>query len=548
MPYVPIGDGDDSPNEPGVGLLRWGGITLSALVLGLGDEPASLFQLFVVALIVVYACFRTWRPIVSLKFSRPLPQLLSMAAEVGVHIGAVAVTGLWSSALIYPMIASVVITGLASGRNMALLGAINASVIVTVLSFVTSHDTSGLAQIGLTNSATLLLAALLAGHGYQLLRGDSGYPRSPHLQRLANANRLLADLHNISQTLPASLDRQEVLQSSIPRLRTVLDFDSAVIFTIDSQDEYWEAVHRVRMPIEAKVRASEVPPLAARAAAEKTLMRTDNNADQTVHFLPSSQSSMFAPLLARGSLIGLLAIESTQPGAFSRDNEATLGGFAMPLGLAIDNAQWFNRLRSASLNEERNRIARHLHDNIGQSLAHLGFELDRVMLNHSNGDDISPDLTRIRQQIKHVVGQQREALHDLRSNVNQQKDLAQTIEEFAHRLSEREQLTVTVHTDTKARLPILQEQEMWRITQEALINSAKHADATEVNVYWSCTESEALLEVVDNGRGLLPENETQLGSYGILGMRERAAGMGATLELTSRPNQGTNLRCYLNRN
>ncbi len=545
--YSPTGEENELPIESGIDVLRWGSVALSVLVIGLRNEPLSPIEWIAAAVVVFYTCFRTWQPIISLDHVRPRSHVASLAAEVGVHIAAVAVTGLWSSAMIYPLITSVAITGLTTGRKVALIGAVNASAVVTIIAVLTTQASQDLIQKSVANAATLFLAALISGHGYRLLAGDNEYPRSSHLRRLANANRLLADLHHVSQTLPASLDHQEVLQTSISRLRTILEFDSAAIFSIDPQDHSWETVHRVGMPIGKIFDESDVPPLAALAANEHRLIRTNKHHSDTKHFLSSSRCSMFAPLLARGNLIGLLAVESTTTNSFSRENEETLEGFVVPLGLAIDNAQWFNRIRTASLNEERNRIARNLHDNLGQSLAHLGFELDRVMLNNAEGTDISPDLVQIRQQIKHIVGQQREALHDLRSDVNERKDLAQTIEEFAGRLSEREQLTITVHSDTKARLPILQEREMWRITQEALINVGRHADATEVNVYWSCTKTEALLEVIDNGRGLLPENVDQLGSYGILGMRERATSIGAVLELISKPNQGTKVRCYLNR-
>ena len=88
---------------------------------------------------------------------------------------------------------------------------------------------------------------------------------------------------------------------------------------------------------------------------------------------------------ARGTLVGVLAVEHPDAHHFSARNAELLVGFAEPAALAIDNARWFARLRTVGADEERTRIARDLHDRIGQSLAYLAFELDRIVRKDAKG-------------------------------------------------------------------------------------------------------------------------------------------------------------------
>ena len=96
-----------------------------------------------------------------------------------------------------------------------------------------------------------------------------------------------------------------------------------------------------------------------------------------------------------------------------------------------------------------------------------------------------------------------------------------------------------------AGLPILQEREMWRIAQEALVNVERHANARRVEVRWRCDGRSAALEVVDDGDGFPPGKAGRLDSYGMIGMRERASSIGATLDVISAPGKGTAVRCVL---
>ena len=86
---------------------------------------------------------------------------------------------------------------------------------------------------------------------------------------------------------------------------------------------------------------------------------------------------------------------------------------------------------------------------------------------------------------------------------------------------------------------------MWRITQEAITNIERHAKATRVRITWRCDGDRAAVRITDNGVGFEIGRAGRLDSYGMLGMRERASSVGATLDIHSVPGQGTSITCVL---
>ena len=139
----------------------------------------------------------------------------------------------------------------------------------------------------------------------------------------------------------------------------------------------------------------------------------------------------------------------------------------------------------------------------------------------------------------------RDTLSDIRTDVSDTKGLEDTISDFAERLSDRSGLDISLDIDASDRLPIMQEREMWRIAQEALVNVERHADASKVDVRWASNGEQGVLEIADDGRGFAIGESGRVDSYGLVGMRERASSVGAAFEVESSPGTGTTIRCIL---
>lgn len=495
-------------------------------------------------LIVGYALLRTVKPI---RYSNDFQSLLRVIFEVLLHTVAVVLTGGWESPLLFTLLTAVTVAGLARGYGFSLRVAIATCLTVT-FPFVdnASHPAEGLIRSA-SWTGIVLLVAVVAGYTRRI-SGEADRERElalDRLDRLADANSLLFSLHRVTQTLPASLDLGDVLDSTIARLKSLVEYDSVAILLFDEVDAHWEVVRHQGLHVASRLGPTELPDGLRAAIAKNGLVHmpsgiTDNGLSGR------AGSGLYTVLEARGAIIGLLAIEHGEESRFGSRDVEVIQGFTAPAALALDNARWFARLRTVGADEERTRIARDLHDRIGQSLAYLAFELDRLVDANETGASLSEPLSRLRDDVRGVIREVRDTLYDLRTDVSEEHGMGEVLEEYVTRVAERSSLVVQIESDKTYRLPLLQEREMWRVTQEALANVEKHAKATAVRIVWRCDGHRAFVDVTDNGVGFAQGKAGRLDSYGMLGMRERAASIGAVLEVVSAPGRGTRIRCSLN--
>jgi signal transduction histidine kinase len=516
------------------------------LVATSGDTAVSLRVW--TAVVVAYAIFRAFRP---LTYADDVASLVRVIGEVALHVVAVAATGAWDSPLIFTLLTAVTVAGLARGFGFSLRVAI-ATVLAITFPFVEqAADRREALIFSASWSAIVLLVAIVAGYARRI-SGEADRERElaiDRLGRLADANALLFSLHRVAQTLPASLDLGDVLDSTLSRMKSLISYDSVAVLLFDETDAHWDVVRHQGLVAPARLGPTELPPGLRRAVAENHLVHIPNLSEESGGGLSTrAGSGLYTVLAARGSIIGLLAIEHSEFDHFTVRDMELVEGFVAPAALALDNARWFARLRTVGADEERTRIARDLHDRIGQSLAYLGFELDRLVDRDEAGERISGELHQLRDDVRGVTREVRDTLYDLRTDVSEEHGLGEVLEQFVVRVMERSDLKVQVEADRGARLPMLQEREMWRVAQEALANVERHSRATAVRVVWRCDGERALIDVTDNGVGFDQSRAGRIDSYGVLGMRERASSIGATLEIVSAPGRGTRVRCILTPN
>lgn len=538
----PGAEGDAlAPFRPAILAIRWSTVALS-LGFAIGDDAERpLLRVLAGAVLVALSVWRTFHPLRSdHRYARH-----ALAAETVLVAVVAAATGAWSSPFAFVLITPVVVASMAGGFVTGIVVASAATVIVGVTDLVAEHTS---ARTSVQWIAELLLVAVAAGYARHIL-GERELERSLAMSRidqLADANALLYSLHRVAQALPASLDLDEALDSAMGQLRGLFDADAAAVLVHDETDGSWVAARREGVRLPARLGADELPPPLRRALSLRAPVNEPNLlAAGGPGLAPRLTSGLYAPLPARGSIIGLVAVEHAAADHYGARDEELLAGFVEPVALAVDNARWFARLRTVGAEEERSRIARDLHDRIGQSLAYLAFELDRIVKAGDRGGDLTPALDRLRDDVRTVIRQVRDTLYDLRTDVSEEQGFLATLEVFAARVRDRAGFELTVRADEDGRLPLPQEREMFRIAQEAISNAERHARASHVTVTWSCDGEAASLEVADDGIGFPVGRAGRLDSYGLLGMRERAASIGATLVIDSAPGKGTRVLCEL---
>jgi hypothetical protein len=206
---------------------------------------------------------------------------------------------------------------------------------------------------------------------------------------------------------------------------------------------------------------------------------------------PDMRSGLYGALPAREATVGLIILEHRTPTDFALRDLELLSGFVEPAALAIDNARWFARLRTVGADEERTRIARDLHDRIGQSLAYLAFELDRIVKADARGRAGRPRSSSTCARTCAASSGRcatRSTTCAPTSPTLETSRHPRGVPRPGHPRPQRARDPVDL--DETARLPLLQERELWRIAQEAITNVERHATATSVDVTWHCDGGE----------------------------------------------------------
>ena len=492
---------------------------------------------------MAYALWRTVAPI--RYYGDSTRSLIAVYGDVALCLGIVVVTGYWDSPYIFSLITSVMIAGFARGFAFAIRCAI-ASVLAVAIPLV---EISGWRE-SLNQSSQwggeLLLVALIAGYARRIYHESQQQTTEAlgRLHRLSEANALLSELHRVAQVLPASLDLSETINATAARVRELVEPDVVAILLRDEATSSWSVALAEGVRLPRVVPDAELPAPLRRALGASVAVLVDDLAQTGPGLSSSSRTGLYAALRARDRIVGVVAAERRGQSSMTQRDLGLLDGVAEQGALAIDNARWFGSLRRVGADEERTRIARELHDRVGQSLAYLAFELDRIT-NRSREGSVSDDLERLQGEVREVIGEVRETLYDLRTDVSQGQDLVSTLNTYLHRVKQRRGLEVEFVNDATARLPLGVERELWRIAQEAITNVERHARASRVRVSWASDGRFGLLEVEDDGQGLVATGAGRPDSYGILGMRERAAVIGASLEIDSAPGTGTTVRCRL---
>lgn len=499
-----------------------------------------------VAFLFAYTLVRTIKPIHEVRGLARMVSLVGEAALIGI---AVAATGYFESPIAFSLLTAVSVAGFIAGFGTALRLAAATTLAIGIPSITQGLSFEDDIRLVAQWAVELFLVATVAAYARRI-SGDADERQAvamDRMGRLADANELLYSLHQVAQELPASLDLDEVLDSTIDRLRDLLSFDTAAILVFEESDRSWSVARRYGARLPNAIPPAELPPPVQRAARNLLPVVDVPNALHANGPGLSSQavSGLYAPLQARGFLVGVMVVERHQLDPFTDRDTELLRGFTEPAALAIDNARWFARLRTVGADEERTRIARDLHDRIGQSLAYLAFELDRIVRKDERGDPVSPDLVGIREDVRGVVREVRDTLYDLRTDVSDERNIPAVLEEFAQRVRDRSGMEVRLQLDETARMPRLQERELWRIAQEAIVNAERHSHGSRIDVFWLSNGKEAVIEVRDNGSGLPVGAAGRMDSYGMLGMRERAASIGAKLAVGSIPREGVTVRVSL---
>jgi two-component system NarL family sensor kinase len=248
------------------------------------------------------------------------------------------------------------------------------------------------------------------------------------------------------------------------------------------------------------------------------------------------------PLYAHGRKLGVLNVASADWRQLSPDDLQLLYTVGDLMSIAVERARLFARSAEFGAAEERNRLAREIHDTLAQGLAAIALQLETAdaLL------ETSADAERARQSVRQALAltranleEARRSVLDLRAALLEGRTLAEALASLADEWASKARFQVHFEATGGPRpLPLRVEASLYRIAQEALTNVARHAGAAHVAVQLVTIPDQVQLVVEDDGRGFdaahIPD-----GRYGLIGLNERVKLLGGSLRLESRPGAGT---------
>jgi len=199
------------------------------------------------------------------------------------------------------------------------------------------------------------------------------------------------------------------------------------------------------------------------------------------------------------------------------------------------------KLRSSAVLEERNRIARELHDTVEQELAGITMQLDLAVDCFQQAPSVAQQaLETARNMSRHSMVDARRSVWDLRCHFLENGDLVSAMKNVVESLNLHDQVDVKVKVQgIPVRLASSMEMNLLRIGQEAVGNATKHGHAQNIEIALSYSSGNVRLCVRDDGRGFDPTETASTGHFGLLDMRERARCLGCDLQIDSQPGAGT---------
>lgn len=257
----------------------------------------------------------------------------------------------------------------------------------------------------------------------------------------------------------------------------------------------------------------------------------------------ATRSELAVPIRSKDTVIGVLDVQSDEPDDFDEGDLVVLQSLANQLAVALENARLYEQGRQLAALEERQKLARELHDSVSQALygIALGARTARTLLERGQVERaaLADPLEYVLQLAEAGLAEMRALIFELRPESLKTEGLVAALTKQTDSLRMRHRLDVHVTFCPEPEMTLPAKETLYRIAQEAMHNIAKHARAARVDVELTQVEG-VTLTIRDDGVGFDPASEFP-GHLGLRSMRERAERAGGTLHIESAAGRGTRL-------
>lgn len=379
-------------------------------------------------------------------------------------------------------------------------------------------------------------------------------------KRVADRTRELTMLYNVSAVSSRSLDLETTMTHALALLLPAMQCETGIIHLVEQGEPQVTLRMITQKGFELKILdrlSSSLCPegLWGWVASHKRsliipdLMDDTGTAQMLRTCLKGSSVNVYlgVPILSKGQLAGVLSVFRYTPQQFTPEEAALLATIADQLGVVLERDQLQHMAEQAAVTEERQRLARDLHDSVTQALFSLTLfsEASQEYIKNGQLERVQQLHERIDYTAQQALKEMRLLIYELRPSVLESEGLARALQlrldTVEHQVGLDAQLVVDMSVDP----PTIMAEELYRIAQEALNNVLKHATAKKVTVYLHSNRKQVKLKIVDNGKGFKPELTGDHGGMGLDNMRKRAEKLGGTLTILSTPGEGTTVACVI---
>jgi signal transduction histidine kinase len=466
---------------------------------------------------------------------------ISFGIEPVAALVAVLATGGWGSPFVLYLLVPLLAVSLAGGPA-ALLVLAGYAIVLTGAEVAMPNDVD---LITVTLSLVLMVAAPAVGLALRRPAipedvEDVSVPLG-RVEQLTHVNALLTALHDLVRTTPAPLTVEDVLRVIRPELDDLFDADAVVLLLAGEEGRWWRPITAGGVAVGQQIARSDLPAevLADTSGRPVAIPRLGEDTGVT----GGARSGVYLWLVSRGQRAALLVVENQRVREYPAESLELLERLSAPLGLAIDNALWFQRLRTLGAEEERQRIGAALHDRFAQSLAYVSMELERMVTRYP--DDAA--LGQLRGDVRTTLADLRETLRELRLRCTDERGLVETLGEHVERFGDQYGLVMEFDHHGRERPPLAVENQMLRIAQDLLQLAQREAGATAIGVSLVTEPGRLRLVVRDDGRGVREEDLGHEASRIHALVRDRADAIGGLVDVVARPGEGTEVAVTVRR-
>jgi two-component system NarL family sensor kinase len=375
-------------------------------------------------------------------------------------------------------------------------------------------------------------------------------------EKLRRRNRELEILNSIAEALNRPVDLDHSLQIALAQVAELLDLHTGWVFLLDENDEPYLAASQNLPP----ALAEHPEHFQGSCYCLDTYSSGDLNGAANVNVVRCSRLKWLTdgteglryhssiPLYAAGRKLGVMNVASTDWRELSADDLRLLYTIGDLLSIAIERARLFGQSVRFGAIEERNRLARELHDTLAQGLAAIALQLETAEALVESGADqdrLAQTIRKALEQTRANLEEARRSVLDLRTAPLEGTSLAEAVIAMVEQW--RADHDIDIHltiSGGKKHLPARIEVGLYRIISEALANIARHSGAGHATMQLDARNDEVCLRIADDGTGFDP-SEVQEGRYGLIGLNERVYLLGGRLDLQSEQGKGTELNVVI---